>query len=45
MGDTRFRPIREPFAALRNGKGLEQLLIELRQLAPALIVRVSHHSA
>jgi len=31
-------PSGQTFAALRDGKGLEQLVSELRQLAPALVV-------
>jgi transposase len=36
--DVHVRPSGQVFAALRDGKGLEQLVSELRRLAPALIV-------
>ena len=36
--DVHLRPSGQTFAAARDGKGLEQLVSELRQLAPALIV-------
>ena len=36
--DVHIRPSAQSFAALRDSKGLEQLVGELRQLAPALIV-------
>ena len=36
--DVHVRPSGQTFAAARDGKGLEQLVSELRQLAPALIV-------
>src|SRR6185436_20578087 len=36
--DIHIRPSAQSFAALRNAKGLEQLVSELRRFAPALIV-------
>ena len=36
--DVHVRPSGQTFAARRDGKGLEQLVSDLRQLAPALIV-------
>ena len=36
--DVNVRPSGQAFAVVRDGKGLDQLVIELRSLAPALIV-------
>ena len=36
--DVNVRPSGRAFAVVRDGKGLDQLVIELRSLAPALIV-------